>query len=228
MAWKSDASSWKPSSRFFMMRRKRFIFAGEKRLRSHSPPLSRGVSFWGMPRRRLECRCQRAERYRYPSRRRHLCAALALICAALGLDCTTAVGCYAVARMACAATFQQQVRWLVTMNRDCSRCVHAAASRRAAIQAELRGSCNSRVFSPPIEVRAIARPPAPSRAGPAPLTPSLGSLSPPPGWQPAPPGNHGPRDAAARGHGVLACAGRAPSGSRRRLPGLATGVPRVI
>ena len=36
MAWKSDASSWKPSSRFFIILRNRLILAGEKRLRSHS------------------------------------------------------------------------------------------------------------------------------------------------------------------------------------------------
>ena len=61
MAWKSDASSWKPSSRFFMMRRKRFIFAGEKRLRSHSPvAVARSLVFEGCRGGVLECRCQRS------------------------------------------------------------------------------------------------------------------------------------------------------------------------
>lgn len=37
VTWKSEARSWKPSGRFPRMRRNKLIFAGEKKVASHSP-----------------------------------------------------------------------------------------------------------------------------------------------------------------------------------------------
>ena len=98
MAWKSDASSWKPSSRLRMILRNRLILAGEKRLRSHSVAvvarsLVRGLcgGAWNAVAR---------EQSANAIRRASWVQLLRCYAAALGLDCTTAACCYAVALMA--------------------------------------------------------------------------------------------------------------------------------